>query len=94
MLYCSPHNGTVHVILFTQNCSSTTGSLPCAVTMPDDTEATAHRARLEAIVKEAEASHLWLTIENQFLDNREQRTLHIDAAFRTFVQGDLSINEY
>jgi hypothetical protein len=62
--------------------------------MPDDTEATAHRARLEAIVKEAEASHLWLTIENQFLDNREQRTLHIDAVFRTFVQGDLSINEY
>jgi hypothetical protein len=38
--------------------------------------------------------HLWLTIENQFLGNREQRTLHLDAAFRTFVQGDLSVNEY
>jgi hypothetical protein len=38
--------------------------------------------------------HLCLAIENQFLDNREQRTLHIDAAFRTFVQGDLSVNEY
>jgi hypothetical protein len=38
--------------------------------------------------------HLWLTIENQFLGNREQHTLHLDAAFRTFVQGDLSINEY
>jgi hypothetical protein len=38
--------------------------------------------------------HLWLAIENQFLDNCEQRTLHLDAAFRTFVQGDLSINEY
>jgi hypothetical protein len=38
--------------------------------------------------------HLWLTIENQFLSNREQRTLHLDAAFHTFVQGDLSINEY
>jgi hypothetical protein len=40
------------------------------------------------------ARHLWLAIENQFLSNREQHTLHLDAAFRTFVQGDLSINEY
>jgi hypothetical protein len=38
--------------------------------------------------------HLWLAIENQFLGNREQRTLHLDAVFRTFVQGELSINEY
>jgi hypothetical protein len=38
--------------------------------------------------------HLCLTIENQFLDNREQRILHLDATFYTFVQGDLSINEY
>jgi hypothetical protein len=37
---------------------------------------------------------LWLAIENQFLDNREQRTLHLDAAFRIFVQGDLSVHEY
>jgi hypothetical protein len=29
--------------------------------------------------------HLWLTIENQFLGNREQHTLHLDVAFRTFV---------
>jgi hypothetical protein len=40
------------------------------------------------------AHHLWLTIENQFLGNREQRTLHLDAAFHTFAQGDLSVNEY
>ncbi len=40
------------------------------------------------------ACHLWLTIENQFLGNREHRTLHLDAAFRTFVQGDLSVNVY
>jgi hypothetical protein len=40
------------------------------------------------------ARHLWLAIENQFLDNREQRILHLDAAFHTFVQGDLSVNEY
>jgi hypothetical protein len=38
--------------------------------------------------------HLWLAIENQFLGNREYRTLHLDAAFHTFVQGDLSVNEY
>jgi hypothetical protein len=40
------------------------------------------------------ARHLCLAIENQFLGNREQHTLHLDAAFHTFVQGDLSINEY
>jgi hypothetical protein len=28
---------------------------------------------------------LTLAIKNQFLGNREQRTLHLDAAFRTFV---------
>jgi hypothetical protein len=38
--------------------------------------------------------HLWLAIKNQFLGNREQHTLHLDAVFRTFVQGDLSVNEY
>jgi hypothetical protein len=40
------------------------------------------------------AHHLWLTIGNQFLSNCRQCTLHLDAAFYTFVQGDLSINEY
>jgi hypothetical protein len=51
---------------------------------------------LHQVVRERDctAHHLWLTIENQFLSNREQRTLHLDAAFHTFVQGDLSINEY
>jgi hypothetical protein len=29
--------------------------------------------------------HLWLTLENQFLGNREIRTLHLDAAFHNFV---------
>jgi hypothetical protein len=38
--------------------------------------------------------HLWLAIENQFLGNREHHTLHYDAAFHIFVQGDLSVNEY
>jgi hypothetical protein len=31
------------------------------------------------------ARHLWLTIENQFLGNHEQCTLHLDAVFRNFV---------
>jgi hypothetical protein len=39
------------------------------------------------------ARHLWLVIKNQFFGNHEQRTLHLDAAFRTFVQGDLSVNK-
>jgi hypothetical protein len=38
--------------------------------------------------------HLWLAIKNQFLGNHEHRTLHLDTAFRTFVQGDLWVNEY
>jgi hypothetical protein len=39
---------TVHIalFLFTQYCSSIAGSLPLAVTMPNDTEAAALRARL------------------------------------------------
>jgi hypothetical protein len=38
--------------------------------------------------------HLWLGIENQFFGNHEQHTLHLGAAFRIFVQGDLSVSEY
>jgi hypothetical protein len=51
---------------------------------------------LHQVVQErgATAHHLWLAIENQFLGNREQRTLHFDAAFRNFVQGDLTVSEY
>jgi hypothetical protein len=51
---------------------------------------------LHQVVREGGCTtrHLWLTIENQFLGNHEQHTLHLDAAFHTFVQGDLSINEY
>jgi hypothetical protein len=42
---------------------------------------------LHQVVRErgVTARHLWLAIENQFLGNREQRTLHLDAAFRNFV---------
>ncbi|KAL6624613.1 hypothetical protein ACP70R_031934 [Stipagrostis hirtigluma subsp. patula] len=35
-----------------------------------------------------------LAIEEQFLGNRETRTLHLDAEFRVFVQGDLSVRDY
>ena len=40
------------------------------------------------------ARYLWVVIESQFLDNREQRTLHLDLSFRSFTQGDLSVNDY
>jgi hypothetical protein len=40
------------------------------------------------------ARDAWLALENHFLGNHETRTLHIDATFRSFVQGNLSINDY
>jgi hypothetical protein len=40
------------------------------------------------------ARDAWLALENHFLGNCETRALHIDATFRSFVQGDLSINDY
>jgi hypothetical protein len=51
---------------------------------------------LHQVVRErgATARHMWLAIENQFLSNREQCTLHLDAAFHNFVQGDLTVSEY
>ncbi|XP_072148514.1 uncharacterized protein [Setaria viridis] len=36
----------------------------------------------------------WLAIETQVLGNPEMRALYLDAKFRTFVQGDLSITYY
>jgi hypothetical protein len=44
-------------------------------------------SELHQVVRERSCTtcHLWLTIENQFLDNREERTLHLDAAFCKFV---------
>lgn len=35
---------------------------------------------------------VWVAIEEQFLGNREARALHLDIAFRTFV--NLSVTEY
>ncbi|KAM0903184.1 hypothetical protein ACQ4PT_018812 [Festuca glaucescens] len=36
----------------------------------------------------------WLALDGQFLGSAEIRALHLDASFRTFVQGDLSVGEY
>jgi hypothetical protein len=35
-----------------------------------------------------------LALQNHFLRNCETHALHIDATFRSFVRGDLSINDY
>jgi hypothetical protein len=53
-------------------------------------------ADLQEVVQERghPTRHLWLALENQLLGNRETHTLHLDAAFRNFVQGDLSVTEY
>jgi hypothetical protein len=40
------------------------------------------------------AREAWLAIEDHFLGNQETRALHLDAKFRVFAQGDLSITEY
>jgi hypothetical protein len=33
----------------------------------------------------------WLVLEEQFLENRDARALHLDAKFYQFSQGDLSM---
>ena len=40
------------------------------------------------------AREAWLALEAQFLGNAEARALHLDALFRIFQQGDLSVGEY
>ena len=40
------------------------------------------------------ARRAWITVEAQFLGNHEARALRLDAKFRIFVQGDLSIDDY
>ena len=36
----------------------------------------------------------WLALEGQFLGNAEFRALQLDAPFRTFEQGDLTVGEF
>jgi hypothetical protein len=40
------------------------------------------------------ARDAWLALENHFLGNHKTHTLHIDATFQSFVQGNLSVNDY
>jgi hypothetical protein len=40
------------------------------------------------------ACQAWLTLEAQFLSNHESRVLQLDARFRIFKQGDLSVSDY
>lgn len=42
----------------------------------------------------ASARHVWLGLEEQFIGNKETRALYLDAEFRNFAQGDLSISDY
>jgi hypothetical protein len=44
--------------------------------------------------RDATARAVWLALEDQFLGNQETRALHLDAKFRHFCQGDLTITEY
>jgi hypothetical protein len=49
----------------------------------------------EAVIDHrATAREAWLAIEGHFLGNQETRALHLDAKFRAFAQGDLSITDY
>ena len=45
-------------------------------------------------VREDTARVTWVRIEEQFRGNRETRALQLDAVFRLFEQGDLSITDY
>jgi hypothetical protein len=40
------------------------------------------------------ARSAWVALETQFLGNRETRAIYLDAQFRNFMQGDLSIDKY
>lgn len=53
---------------------------------------------LEAVMNREDgppiARIVWLGLEQQFIGNKETRALLLDAEFRTFVQGDLTIDDY
>lgn len=40
------------------------------------------------------ARRAWLSLEDQFLGNKETRALYLDAEFRNFTQGDLNVSDY
>ncbi|XP_066374659.1 uncharacterized protein [Miscanthus floridulus] len=51
---------------------------------------------LEEVIREDPTTtrSIWLALEHQFLGNREQHALYLDATFMNFVQGDISITDY
>lgn len=48
----------------------------------------------EVMSHNATARSVWRALELQFLGNCEQRALNLTTEFRTFHQGDLSVNDY
>jgi hypothetical protein len=36
----------------------------------------------------------WMALESHFLSTHETHALHIDVTFQSFIQGDLSFNDY
>ncbi|CAL9216541.1 unnamed protein product [Arabidopsis halleri] len=49
----------------------------------------------ETILKpKSSARELWLALENQFRDNKENRALQLENELRTITIGDLSVKEY
>jgi len=49
---------------------------------------------LEDIMAFDTARAAWLFLEEQFLGEKERRALHLEAKFRKFSQGDLSVAEF
>jgi len=49
---------------------------------------------LEDIMAFDTARAAWLFLEEQFLGEKESRALHLEAEFRKFSQGDLSVAEF
>jgi hypothetical protein len=52
--------------------------------------------KLQNIAKEhgVTACQVWRTIQHQFISSSEMCALHLDATFRNFIQGDLSMSDY
>jgi hypothetical protein len=52
--------------------------------------------KLHEIIREPTetARQAWLAIEAQFLGNSESRVLQLNARFRAFKQGDISVSDY
>jgi hypothetical protein len=50
---------------------------------------------LQDIAKECciATPQIWLTLKHQFIGNSETHTLHLDAMFHNFFQGDLSMSD-